>query len=146
MRPAGRSETDSLYFKYPYFDAPDRDRANTDTPVAIVGAGPIGMTAALALAKQGIASVVFDNKATFNDGSRAICVARPSFYIMEQIGALEPFLAKSLGWTTGRTFFRGKQILEFQMPDGRMKNSAPCIICSNYILNSSYGRLPLHIH
>lgn len=120
MRPEGRSETDSLYFTYPYFDAPDPVEHKNQkgvAPVAIVGAGPIGMTAALALAKEGIASVVFDNKATFNDGSRAICVARPSYYILEQIGALAPFLEKSLGWTTGRTFFRGQQILEFEMPD-----------------------------
>jgi 3-(3-hydroxy-phenyl)propionate hydroxylase len=48
MRPAGRAETDSLYFDYPYFDAPpDRDRLSEHAPVAIVGAGPVGMTAAL---------------------------------------------------------------------------------------------------
>ncbi len=76
------------------------------------------MTAALALAREGIRSVVFDNKSTFNDGSRAICVARPSYYILEQLGALAPFLEKALAWTTGRSFYRGQKILEFQMPDG----------------------------
>ena len=121
MRPAGRSETESLYFTYPHFNAPDKTARDTPThaaPVAIVGAGPIGMTAALALAKEGVRSIVFDNKSSFNDGSRAICVARPSYYIMEQIGAIEPFLEKALAWTTGRTFYRGQQILEFHMPDG----------------------------
>jgi len=103
LRPAGRSETDSLYFNYPRFESPvqaTRD-ATQQTPVAIVGAGPIGMTAALALAKECVRSVIFDNKATFNDGSRAICVARPSFYILEQLGAVAPFLDKALGWTCG---------------------------------------------
>lgn len=119
MRPAGRRDTDSLYFNYPHFDAPavaDRN-ARPGAPVAIVGAGPIGMTAALALAREGVPSVVFDRKATFNDGSRAICVARPSFYILEQLGAVAPFLDKALGWTCGRSFYRGRQILEFQMAD-----------------------------
>jgi len=46
----------------------------TTAPVAIVGAGPVGMAAALTLATRAIRSVVFDNKDTFNDGSRAICV------------------------------------------------------------------------
>lgn len=127
MRPAGRSETDSLYFNYPRFESPvqaTRD-ATQQTPVAIVGAGPIGMTAALALAKEGVRSVIFDNKATFNDGSRAICVARPSFYILEQLGAVAPFLDKALGWTTGRTFYRGKQILEFHMPDSDTEKYRP---------------------
>lgn len=121
MRPAGRSETESLYFTYPHFNAPDpaaRESQQAAAPVAIVGAGPIGMTAALALAKEGVRSVVFDNKSTFNDGSRAICVARPSYYILQQLGAVQPFLEKALAWTTGRSFFRGEQILEFHMPDG----------------------------
>lgn len=119
MRPEGRLETESLYFAYPHFDAPDRAQrdALSKAPVAIVGAGPVGMTAALALAREGVHSVLFDNKDTFNDGSRAICIARPSYYILEQLGAVVPFTEKALGWTTGRSFYRGKKILEFQMPD-----------------------------
>ncbi len=119
MRPNGRGELDSLYFDYPHFDPPvGRSDLDRRTPVAIVGAGPVGMVAALTLARHGVRSVLLDNKATFNDGSRAICVARQSFHILESIGAVEPFLKKALGWTTGRTFYRGRQILEFAMPDG----------------------------
>ena len=120
MRPAGKAQNESLYFKYPYFETPkgaERDKIRDDVRIAIVGAGPIGMTTALALAREGIQSVLFDNKSTFNDGSRAICVARSSFYIFESLGVSESFLKKSLGWTTGRSFYRGKKILEFQMPD-----------------------------
>lgn len=118
MRPKGRGETDSLYFQYPHFDAPsERASLGNSSPVAIVGAGPVGMVAALALAKDGVASVLFDAKDTFNDGSRAICIARQSFQILEQLGAIAPFLDKALGWTTGCTFYRGQQILEFEMPD-----------------------------
>ncbi|WP_137699360.1 FAD-dependent monooxygenase [Marimonas lutisalis] len=126
MRPAGRAETDSLYFDYPHFDAPkDRSRLDASAPVAIVGAGPVGLTAALALARDGIASVMFDAKSTFNDGSRAICIARQSYYILERIGAVAPFLEKSLGWTTGRSFYRGQQILEFEMPDSPREKYRP---------------------
>lgn len=134
VRPQGRAETDSLYFTYPYFDAPKRQISGGGaehrplahrTPVAIVGAGPVGMTAALALAKEGQACVLLDNKATFNDGSRAICIGRPSFYILEQLGAARPFLEKSLGWTTGRSFYRGQQILEFHMPDSADEKYRP---------------------
>jgi 3-(3-hydroxy-phenyl)propionate hydroxylase len=126
MRPAGRAETDSLYFTYPHFDPPS-NRAHLTRPVrvAIAGAGPVGMTAALALAREGIASVLFDAKATFNDGSRAICIARQSYHILDRLGAVEPFLEKSLGWTRGRSFYRGRQILEFEMPDSPREKYRP---------------------
>ena len=118
MRPAGRSETDSLYFTYPQFDAPGPDAARHGRHrVIVAGAGPIGMTAALSLAAEGVPVLLLDRKDTFNDGSRAICIARSSFHILERIGALPPFLEKALGWTTGRSFYRGRQILEFHMPD-----------------------------
>jgi 3-(3-hydroxy-phenyl)propionate hydroxylase len=127
LRPEGRSETESLYFKYPHFTAPEKSvrDAGTRARVAIVGAGPVGMTAALTLAKEGIPSIIFDNKSTFNDGSRAICVARPSYYILESLGIAAPFVEKALGWTTGRSFFRGKQILEFNMPDSKDEKFRP---------------------
>ena len=85
-------------------------------PVVIVGAGPIGMTAALVLAQYGIRSVLIDRKDTFNDGSRAICIARPSMHILERIGAVAPFLEKALGWRFGRSYYRGKQIFRLEMP------------------------------
>ncbi len=118
MRPAGRGELDSLYFDYPHFEAPERDpHRNEETASAvIVGAGPVGLVAALTLAREGIACTVVERKNTFNDGSRAICIARQSYHIFERIGAVEAFLAKSCGWTTGRSFYHGRQILEFQMP------------------------------
>lgn len=128
MRPAGRSDTQSLYFQYPQFSAPEgKARANLGnaTPVAIVGAGPVGMTAALALARSGVPSVLFEARETFNDGSRAICISRSSFNILEGIGVVQPFLDKSLGWTTGRSFYRGRQILEFQMADPASEKFRP---------------------
>ena len=57
MRPAGKGPLDSLYFDYPRFAArrvPELDGATARHPVLIVGAGPIGMTAALVLARYGI--------------------------------------------------------------------------------------------
>ena len=126
MRPEGRGETESLYFRYPHFDPPEaREGLSAAVPVAIVGAGPIGMTAALTLAKEGVRSVLFDAKSTFNDGSRAICIARQSFNILERLGAVGPFLEKALPWTTGRSFYRGQQILEFEMPDSPREKFRP---------------------
>ena len=119
MRPAGKGALESLYFDYPRFAArrvPELDGATARHPVLIVGAGPIGMTAALVLARYGIRSVLIDRKDTFNDGSRAICIARPSMHILERIGAVAPFVEKALGWRFGRSYYRGEQIFRLEMP------------------------------
>ena len=119
MRPAGKGPLESLYFNYPIFPArrvAELDGAATRHPVAIVGAGPIGMTAALVLARYGVRSVLIDRKETFNDGSRALCIARVSMHILERIGVITPFLKKALGWRYGRSYYRGEQIFRLEMP------------------------------
>jgi 3-(3-hydroxy-phenyl)propionate hydroxylase len=119
MRPAGKGPLDSLYFDYPIFAArhvPELDDVVATHPVVIVGAGPIGMTAALVLAHYGVRSVLLDRKDTFNDGSRAICIARPSMHILERIGAVAPFVEKALGWRFGRSYYRGEPIFRLEMP------------------------------
>ena len=116
MRPSGRGPLESLYFTYPAFAAPAAPPS--PAPVAIVGAGPVGLTAALVLARHGIASTVLDRKGTFNDGSRAICIARASMRILERAGTVAPFLAKALGWTHGTSFWRGQPVYRLEMPHG----------------------------
>ena len=125
MKPHGKGRWESLYFDYPEFEAPARDGLAMRAPVTIVGAGPIGMVAALTLARYGQPSVIVDAKHTFNDGSRAICVARSSFTALQLLDVLGPFLDKSLPWASGRSFFRGRQILEFFMPDSATERHRP---------------------
>ena len=128
MRPAGKGPLDSLYFDYPVFAAravPEQRGDATRHAVAIAGAGPVGMAAALTLARYGIPSVLLDRKETFNDGSRAICLARPSLQILQRIGAVEPFLAKALGWRHGQSFYRGQRIFRLEMPHGDHEKYLP---------------------
>ena len=128
MRPAGKGPLDSLYFEYPRFAArevPEQRGDTTRHDVVIAGAGPVGMAAALTLARYGIRCVLLDRKETFNDGSRAICLARPSLQILQRIGAVEPFLAKALGWRHGQSFYRGQRIFRLEMPHGDHEKYLP---------------------
>jgi len=125
MKPRGKGRWESLYFDYPVFDAPPRAGLATSAEVTIVGSGPIGMVAALTLAHHGQRCVIVDDKHTFNDGSRAICVARSSLVAMQMLGIEAPFLEKSLPWLSGRSFFRGRQFLEFFMADSPEERHRP---------------------
>jgi 3-(3-hydroxy-phenyl)propionate hydroxylase len=139
MRPAGKGTLESLYFDYPQFAARRVDGSMARHSVLIVGAGPIGMTAALVLARYGIRSVLIDRKDTFNDGSRAICIARPSMHILERIGAVAPFVEKALGWRFGRSYYRGEQIFRLEMPQPRGEKYLPM-----YNLQQQYIEKFLH--
>ena len=106
MKPAGKTDLESLYFTYPKFEfrTPPELRGETvHHRVAIAGAGPVGMAAALELANHGIHCVLLDKKDTLNDGSRAICLSRHSHQLMQRLGVVEPFLKKGLGWRYGRS-------------------------------------------
>ncbi|WP_163557834.1 FAD-dependent monooxygenase [Halomonas sp. NO4] len=130
MRPAGKGEHDSLYFDYPHFPFVRPAELEGQTlrhRVAIVGAGPVGVTAALELARHGIASVVLDDKATVNDGSRAICLSRHSLEILQQLGVGTPFVEKGLSWTQGRTYFRDREIYRFRMPHSDQERFYPMV-------------------
>lgn len=116
-RPASRNS--SLYFDYPHYPfvrPPELDGETIRHPVIIVGVGPVGVTAALGLARHGIRSVVLDDKDSVNDGSRAICIARHSFEILQQLGLSDRLVNKALGWTHGTSYYRMQPVFRLEMP------------------------------
>lgn len=92
------------------------DLAENQQPIIIVGAGPIGMVAALELARFGVPSIILDDDNKFADGSRAIAMHNSILEVFERHGCLEPMLAKATIWTLRRTFFRDRQISLQEMP------------------------------
>ena len=71
-----------------------RDRG--EHPVVIVGAGPVGLTLALTLAKHQIRVVVLEAKDQLSDNSRTLAVARRSVQIMDRLGVATPFTTHAI--------------------------------------------------
>jgi putative polyketide hydroxylase len=61
-------------------------------PVLIAGAGPAGLTAAIALAREGIESLVVDRKRDLSDLPRATVISTRSMEILRSWGLEEPIL------------------------------------------------------
>jgi len=83
--------------------------------VVIVGGGPVGLSLALALAKQGIASLIVENDTQVCTGSRAACISRCSLEILDKLGLADTFVGKGLAWTRGRSFYQGEMVMQFDM-------------------------------
>jgi 3-(3-hydroxy-phenyl)propionate hydroxylase len=113
---------------------PELNRGTEDRrhPVAIVGGGPVGLTTALGLARQGIASVLIEADNSVCHGSRAICISRRSLEIVERLGAAEGFLQTGLPWTGGRSFYRDTEVLHFTMPQDENQKLPPMVNLAQY--------------
>jgi 3-(3-hydroxy-phenyl)propionate hydroxylase len=92
-------------------------RAHT---VAIVGGGPVGMAMAIALARQGIASVVLEADDSVCSGSRAGCLTSRSLEILEPMGAAAAVMHQGLPWAEGWSYHRTEEVLHLQVPQDPM--------------------------
>jgi 3-(3-hydroxy-phenyl)propionate hydroxylase len=84
-------------------------------PVAIIGAGPIGLAAAVDLATKGVPSIVLDDNTVVSIGSRAICWAKRTLEIFDRLGIGERMLAKGVTWKTGRLFHGSSEVYNFDL-------------------------------
>lgn len=115
-------------------------------PIVVVGAGPVGLTTALAVAQHRVPVVLIEADDSVCVGSRAICISRRSLEILGRVGAADEFLRVGLPWTGGRSFYRDQEVLHFKMPQDENQKLPPMINLAQYqmeqILLDRAGQTP----
>ncbi|MFS8977984.1 FAD-dependent oxidoreductase [Cupriavidus necator] len=105
-------------------------------PVLIAGGGPVGLTLAALLARQGIASLVVEADDGYCAGSRAICMSRRSLEILGWVGADQRTVDTGLPWVGGRSYYRDAEVLHFRMPSESGERFAPMVNIQQYYLEA----------
>jgi 3-(3-hydroxy-phenyl)propionate hydroxylase len=84
-------------------------------PVIVVGAGPVGLAAAIDLALRGIPVVVLDDDDTVSVGSRAICYAQRTLEILDRLGCGQAVCDRGVSWNVGKVFFQDRLVYSFNL-------------------------------
>jgi len=101
---------------FAYRRSPDQAAdAPVRRPVVVVGAGPVGLTCAIDLARQGIPVVVLDDDDTLSTGSRAICFAKRTLEIWDRLDCGDRMVDKGVSWNVGKVFFQDGLVYRFDL-------------------------------
>ena len=98
-------------YQFAYARHPDQDAPSPAShPVVIVGAGPVGLCAAIDLAQRGVPVVLLDDADRIGEGSRGICYAKRTLEILDRLGVGDPCVEKGVTWKLGKVF-QGEDLL-----------------------------------
>lgn len=104
------------YPKFEYRRPPEIAGGKTlKVPVVVVGAGPVGLAAALDLQQQDVPVLLLDEDDTVSIGSRGVCYAKRALEILDRYGVGDAVCAKGVSWNVGRTFFREEEVYNFNL-------------------------------
>lgn len=104
------------YKKFPYAPPPELQGGPVKRyPVIVVGAGPVGLAAAIDCRQNDIPVLLLDDDDTVSVGSRGLCYAKRTLEVLDRLGCADPVVEKGVGWDVGRTFFRKDEVFNFNL-------------------------------
>lgn len=84
-------------------------------PVVVVGAGPVGLAAAIDLGLRGIPVVLIDDADRIGEGSRGICWAKRTLEIFDRLGVGEKLVAQGVTWKLGKLYHGDDLVFSFDL-------------------------------
>jgi 3-(3-hydroxy-phenyl)propionate hydroxylase len=113
-------------FQFGYRRSADQDRRlPARHPIVVIGAGPVGLSAAIDLAQRGRNVVLVDDADRIGEGSRAICFSKRSLEYWDRLGVAERMVEKGIVWQVGRVFLGEELVYRFDLlPEGGHKMPA----------------------
>ncbi len=115
-----------VLYRFEYKRSRDQDATRPARhEVIIVGAGPVGLSAAIDLAQRGIKVVVLDDSDRIGDGSRGICYAKRTLEILDRLGVGEKLVEMGVTWQIGKVYLGDELVYAFDLlPEGGHKMPA----------------------
>jgi 3-(3-hydroxy-phenyl)propionate hydroxylase len=99
-----------------------------DAQVAVVGAGPIGMTLAGRLTQRGVKVVLLEQHPRHTgEGSKALCMQRETLEIWARLGVGQRVADRGVQWDLGRTYFRDRELFSIHLPSSEADHFPPFV-------------------
>ena len=83
--------------------------------VIVVGAGPVGLTLAIDLARYGTPVLLLDDDDKLSTGSRAICFAKRTLEIWDRLGCGDAITERGVSWKVGKVHFGDRLVYAFDL-------------------------------
>ena len=102
--------------RYAAGPAPEIGAATTRrVPLVVLGAGPVGLTAAIDAAQRGLPVLLLDEDDTVSLGSRGVCYAKRTLEILDRLGVGQRVVDRGVTWNVGRTFHGEHEVFSFNL-------------------------------
>src|SRR5690349_17833879 len=101
--------------RYEYRKPAELDGRRRHCGVIVVGAGPVGLAAAIDLAGRGQPVLLLDDDDTVSVGSRAICYSKRTLEILDRLGCGEAIATKGVSWKVGKVYQGDELAYQFDL-------------------------------